>query len=599
MSLSAPAPGATLEILVGDLEIAMGESIDLRAELIGADPSEYLALPFVNKSRWGAHERFDADGVARFQIPLPNPGPADVEVLLIPLEVDNWMGTSNKDMLMAGHPMPLDFDGPRSNITQVTVLRKDFQAHTPGDTAFAMQWEPWFTPQSSYWNTAHAVPLVGFYASYHRDVARQHILWFVEMGVDFVLPDWSNHIWGREHWHERGSGTNTIIHATTLFLEELADMRDEGIPVPQVAIMPGLSNGPPAKMQALNEQLEWIHQNYLRNPRFNGLWFEFDDKPLVVVLDTNAMAHPDGRTEAAFRIPFVQQTLGASEEELDQLRIEDDTPVDDTHFTVRWMSTQLQTTQHHELGYWTWMDGSIEPVVTYNEDVAEAVTVTPAFFAEYGWMAPEAYGRRGGATLMQTFEVALEHRPKVVFLHQFNEFAGQREGGGYGPDNNIYVDSYSVEFSDDLEPVSLTAPGYRDDPGGWGFYYLNLTQALMAFYREVTPQDTLMAISTPLAGAQVSDEQLQLAWTVLGPEPQAYRIEINGAEIARVTSEQAAFEARALDIALNDLDLPSGSHTMTIVAEEAHTRFPLSYTSHDRIQDDPVTPRAQVAFVVE
>ena len=39
------------------------------------------------------------------------------------------------------------------------------------------------------------------------------------------------------------------------------------------------------------------------------------------------------------------------------------------------------------------------------------------------------------------------------------------------------MDSYSVEYSDDYEPVSLTAPGFRGDNGGWGFYYLNLTEA--------------------------------------------------------------------------------------------------------------------------
>ena len=61
-------------------------------------------------------------------------------------------------------------------------------------------------------------------------------------------------------------------------------------------------------------------------------------------------------------------------------------------------------------------------------------------------------------------------------LHQFNEFTGQGSHG-YGPDKDIFVDSYSVEYSDDYEPVSLTAPGFRGDNGGWGFYYLNLTEA--------------------------------------------------------------------------------------------------------------------------
>jgi len=64
----------SVEILVSDTQIAMGESITVRAELLNADAGDYLALPFVNNSRWGAHERFNKKGIANFQIPLPNPG---------------------------------------------------------------------------------------------------------------------------------------------------------------------------------------------------------------------------------------------------------------------------------------------------------------------------------------------------------------------------------------------------------------------------------------------------------------------------------------------------------------------------------------------
>jgi len=89
--------------------------------------------------------------------------------------------------------------------------------------------------------------------------------------------------------------------------------------------------------------------------------------------------------------------------------------------------------------------------------------------------------------------VAQKHRPRVILLHQFNEFAGQAESHSYGPDRDIYVDSYSVELSDDIEPISLTA-GYRGDQGGWGFHYLNLTRALINLYRQDMAECTIMAI---------------------------------------------------------------------------------------------------------
>ena len=72
-----------------------------------------------------------------------------------------------------------------------------------------------------------------------------------------------------------------------------------------------------------------------------------------------------------------------SAEEIDRFR-KQQVPVDDSRFTIRWMSSQNQTTRHHEKGYWSWMDGSLKPMVTYKDGVAESIVVTPAFFAEYG-----------------------------------------------------------------------------------------------------------------------------------------------------------------------------------------------------------------------
>ena len=100
-----------------------------------------------------------------------------------------------------------------------------------------------------------------------------------------------------------------------------------------------------------------------------------------------------------------------------------------------------------------------------------------AFFPPGGWLSEYAYGRRGGWTYVESFKHALRVKPRFIEIHQFNEFAGQPEGHGYGPNKDVYVDSYSVELSDDIEPVSLTAPAYRGE-GAWGFFYLNLTRAL-------------------------------------------------------------------------------------------------------------------------
>jgi hypothetical protein len=253
------------------------------------------------------------------------------------------------------------------------------------------------------------------------------------------------------------------------------------------------------------------------------------------------------------------------------------------------MSTQLQLTHHDQKGYWSWMDGSLRPIVTYKDGKAEAVTVTPAYFADKGWIGANARGRRGGTTYIESFKAAFEARPRVVFLHQWQEYAGQPEGQGYGPNHDIYVDSYSVEFSDDLEPVSLTAPAYRGN-GGWGYYFHNLTRALMAVYRDGTPTDTLVAVASPARNAVVKDSPLSVEWTSLGPAPQGFRVLVDGKVLAdglKGTSFSAALEGIA-----------DGPHTLTVDAPGATTRFALSIDREDD-SDAPQPVSVSVPFTVK
>jgi len=578
--------GPAVHIEADQTEVPMGRTVCITAA-VASDGRDYLLLPFVNGRRWGAHERPGADGMATFMLPLPNPGPAQIEVLPVRVDADTWMGLQDPSLLLAGTPRPAV--APCSNVIELTVTRRAFPARPQGDTLFIVQWEPWFTGGARRWHTTQAVPLMGLYDSYNADVTRQHILWFMDLGIDCIMPDWSNHLWGLTHWDQRSDGVNALLHATQLSLEVLATMRDEGLPVPTMAIMPGLTNGPPTTMEALNEELAWIYHCYVRNPRFQGLWQDFDGKPLVAVLDTGAVGDRRGTTESAFRIPFFKQTLGWSEAEIDAFRAAQP-PVDETHFTVRWMSSQNQTTRHHELGYWSWMDGVIDPPVTYRDGKAEAVTVTPSFFNADGWTGPLAHGRRGGTTYLKTFEVALQHRPRVVFLHQFNEFTGQAHGHGYGPEHMLYLDTYSVELSDDIEPVSITAPGYRGDQGGWGFYYLNLTRALMGIYRDSSSSDTLLAVSAPARNEEVSGATLRVEWMTLGAASGPFEVALDEKVVVSCLD--------ALEVNLELAGVEPGAHVLTVRAPQATTRYPLSWTALDEDLEAPGVPECRVPFVL-
>ena len=154
---------------------------------------------------------------------------------------DHWPGLMNRMRLFAGSLLPDEANV--SNTVTVRVLRRQLETMPfDPDHRVGAQWEPWFTPRNPFWQTAEAVPVIGYYQSYNQSVTRQHVIWLIESGVDFWLADWSNHIWFSPAWDSRGDNCNEIIHSTTLALETLAVMREEGLPVPQFTLLAGISH---------------------------------------------------------------------------------------------------------------------------------------------------------------------------------------------------------------------------------------------------------------------------------------------------------------------------------------------------------------------
>jgi hypothetical protein len=89
-------------------------------------------------------------------------------------------------------------------------------------------------------------------------------------------------------------------------------------------------NGASTTVTAFNETSEWIYHNYIRNPRFLGLFLQYLGKPLL--LEFNG-----GGPE------WLKKTGQVA--------------VDERHYTIRGMSAQHQANHHNPRGYWTWMDG--------------------------------------------------------------------------------------------------------------------------------------------------------------------------------------------------------------------------------------------------
>ncbi|MCC6730743.1 MAG: hypothetical protein IT208_15525 [Chthonomonadales bacterium] len=473
--------------------------------------------------------------------------------------IGRWPTLVGREGLIVGSVLP-----PGACVSKPVHVRVDRRklATIPRDPGYlvGIQWEPWFTPLNANWSTAQAVPLVGRYWSWNPDVTRQHMLWLAESGIDFLVVDWTNHLWDKAHWTERPAATNEIILSTTLALETLAEMRDEGIRVPRMVIMIGLNNGPSTTVQAINEEIGWIYDNYARNPRFEGLLQEHQGKPLLLVFNGGGPA-------------WLAAHAGP--------------PVDDSRFAVRWISSQHQSSHDNEHGYWSWMDGSLRQPVTRVDGKPEAMTVSSAFFAGGGWLAPTAYGRRNGWTYVESFRDALRVRPRFIQLHQFQEYAGQPEGQGYGPNHDVYVDSYSVELSDDIEPVSLTSPAYRGS-GGWGYLFLNLTRALVDLYRQKTPVTTVVAIGKPLGRSRVSGAAVDVEWTAVGAPARGFTVSVDGRAVARGVRGTRARVSLA--------GLRPGRHALRVTAEGTKARYLLSYTQDSLPEPRPAPAWAEVAF---
>jgi hypothetical protein len=105
-----------------------------------------------------------------------------------------------------------------------------------------------------------------------------------------------------------------------------------------------------------------------------------------------------------------------------------------------------------------------------------------------------------------------------------------------------------------------------------------------------------MAVSSPQreqtvnCSAGVSAPFLKVAWSVIGSPVESFSISVDGTVVKRgITSTEE-------EIGLTGLSV--GSHTLTVTAEGAVTRFPLSYTGLDEPLESGIPLKVDVPFSV-
>jgi len=433
----------------------------------------------------------------------------------------------------------------------------------PG-SLIGLQYENWFTPHNAgNYETAEAIPILGKYSSYDVGVIRKHEEWFEDLGIDWLLLDWSNMLWMKPDWEKHEGATRELEDTTALLFKTYSQLEREGKHPPKLVIMLGLQNGPqvPDDVHRINGIIDWIKTNYLENSEYKNLWLYYHGKPLLTILFNVSLSCP----------AITARTSGIVAPD----------------WTVRWMGSQLQDTHVENCGFWSWMDGTIRQLVTSREGSFEETVVTPSCFPiPRGWLDSRATGRDHGAPYLESWEVAFESHPKFIQIHQWNEFAGQTEGQGSGPAHDIYGDGYNLEFSDDLEPTRLEECAYRGC-GGWGYYYMNLTRAILALYREETPDITVLALSAPFK-ALVKEKEFPLNWQSLGKHPKSYTLEVDG----QVVADKLVGTSYSLPLS----SLQRGTHRVTLIARGVHTYFDLSPAKPATRSSQPLPVVSEIEF---
>lgn len=449
-------------------------------------------------------------------------------------------------------------------------------------TLIGLQYELYRTPLNVGWGkvrpsgwvglydgTQEAIPILGKYSSFDVNILKKHEEWFEYLGVNWLLIDWADFLAAKPAWETQTGPTREVEETTELLLKTYSELEREGKHPPKVVIMLGLDHSPRAT-QRINHIIQWIDKNLRANPQYKNQWLYYEGKPLLAILYVANLPCDQ----------LAQNTSG----------------VEAPDWTVRWMGTQLQDTHVNDCGYWSWMDGTIRQAVTFRDHVAEETVVTPACFPwpfrgnpapNKGWLDPKAVGKDHGVPFIESWKVAFENRPKFIQIHQWNEFAGAANGHGGGPDHDIYGDEYNLDLSDDIEPTKLDACGYRGC-GGWGYYYMNLTKALISLYRKETPGITVLALSGPVQSAVIRRRQLALTWNYLGKPPDSYTLKVDGRALAK------DFPGQSYTLDLSTFS--PGKHKVQLIANGVYTYFDLDPEHLTRKSNSPLPVTSTIEF---
>ncbi len=286
-----------------------------------------------------------------------------------------------------------------------------------------------------FWNES----IYGFYRSTDEWVLRRQAELLANAGVDVVFNDHSN--------------TDRIYReAYYTMYETWTDAMNDGVLTPKVSYLLPFHDAKYNK-----QQLTYIYYDIYRNNKYQNLWFYWDDKPMVIGIET------------AF-----QTVTSPLVEEVQEF------------FTFRrGQSKYLISDYKTRYGNWGWLakapqgyyykdeasrrEGIVEQIsvgVAQNHNyVADALSLmsgnnvcgrsyTTDFQNRYEVEGREA--SKWGYNFAEQWERALRVDPQVVFVTGWNEWQSSRYqnwGSGETFQEQGFLDTFNDEFSRDIEPT--------------------------------------------------------------------------------------------------------------------------------------------------
>ena len=350
--------------------------------------------------------------------------------------------------------------------------------------------------QNMYWNE----PIYGFYSSEDPWVLRRHAEMLANASVDTIFTDNSNTI-------------GLIQDGYTGLYKAWSAAIESGVNAPKISFHLPMSHSIDPSLRSFYnaEQLESIYMDIYQRGRYQELWFWFDGKPMVIgyenLFDTSDPLLAEMQSFFTFRggvTSYIDMELRPKAEERIGSWGWNSTYPQTTYFANK-NDARKDVVEQMPVGIAQNWNYKTNQLTAFNGEFVMGRSYTHDYENRYDVVGAEA--SKWGYNFAEQWEYALEVDPKAVFVTGYNEWTFARNGTPFmGVENNL-CDTFTDEFSRDIEPTKGALKDY--------YYY-----QLINYTRKFKGAEE-MPVPTAKATIDLS-KGLEAQWEGVGPYFAAY-----------------------------------------------------------------------------